>query len=159
VIPWGVVAVAVALLLIAPRVGIQLGRLRYAGVFGFIGAAFGVVVGMTTFFASQHYQNFHEAAENEATGLGDVVAMTGSFPQRDRIAISRQVYCYATDVIDQEWPRMDEEPNGVSIVEGRERAVYLELLPVGRAVPEPQNWYSNAVSSAKRDRAASFVSC
>lgn len=129
--------------------GLELGGLRYAGVFGFVGAAFGVVLGMTTFFVTQHYADLREAAQSEATGLGNIAAMTGSFPARDGLAIRRQIYCYATEVIDQEWPNMVDDENGSTIVERREGAVYLTLLKTGRpAVPKPTNWYTNAVASA-----------
>jgi hypothetical protein len=52
---WGVLAVALGTLWLLSRLGVSLAGLPYAGVFGFIGAAFGVVVGLTTFFASEHY--------------------------------------------------------------------------------------------------------
>jgi Protein of unknown function (DUF4239) len=146
---WGVVALAVAVLLLAPRLGLELREVRHGGVFGFVGAAFGIVLGMTTFFVTQHYADLRTAAQREATSLGDVVAMTSTFPTRDRIAVSAQAYCYATDVIDREWPNMAHDENGATIVDGRQRAIYLELLKVGRRhVPRPTNWYWNAITSS-----------
>jgi hypothetical protein len=146
---WGVIALALTFLWAAPRLGLELGALKYAGVFGFIGAAFGVVLGMSTFFASQHYANLRDAAQSEATGIGQVVAMAGSFPPANHAAIARQVFCYTTEVVEQEWPQMSDHPDGLPVVYARERAVYLHLLRVGRGKPPPlpSNWYSNAVSS------------
>src|SRR3954471_20844669 len=146
---WGVVVVSLAALLGVRRLGLAIKELPFAGVFGFVGAAFGIVLGMTTFFVTQHYADLREAAQSEATSLGDVVAMTSTFPPKDRVAVSAQAYCYATDVIDREWPNMAHDVNGAPIVDGRQRAIYLELLNVGRRhVPRPTNWYWNAITSS-----------
>jgi hypothetical protein len=67
---WAVVAVVLAAIYGSRRGGIEFEGLKYAGIFGFVGAAFGVVIGMTTFFASQHYAEVRQAAEHEATALG-----------------------------------------------------------------------------------------
>jgi VIT1/CCC1 family predicted Fe2+/Mn2+ transporter len=147
---WAVLAVALAMLWLLSRLGVSLAGLPSAGVFGFIGAAFGVVVGMTTFFASQHYASVRTSAQDEATHVATVVAMSGSFSVRAGSAVRRQLYCYVTDVIDDEWPAMRAgDERGSRKVDGRLRALYRELLRVGRPeAPEPRNWYSTAVSAA-----------
>ena len=147
---WAVIVTAIVALRVVRRLGLQLDALPFAGVFGFVGAAFGIVLGMTTFFASQHYAGFRAAAQSEATSLGNVAAMSGSFAPRTGNAVRRQIYCYATDVIEQEWPHMAVDNHGLPIVEGRESAAYIDLLRVGRGDPRPANWYANAVGSSLR---------
>lgn len=143
---WGVVAVVLVVLHTVHRKARPFSGLRYAGIFGFIGAAFGVIIGMTTFFASQHYSNVQQAAEREATAVGVIAALSGAFPQRDGSQIRAQLYCYASDVIADEWPRNTDR--GSPTVEGRERALYVLMLRVGRQNPKPYSWYGSALSSS-----------
>jgi hypothetical protein len=145
-----VIVAAIAALRMAPRLGLQFDALPFAGVFGFVGAAFGIVLGMTTFFASQHYAGFRQAAQSEATSLGNAAAMSGAFPRGSGDAVRRQIYCYATDVIEQEWPHMASDNHGLPIVEARQAAAYIVLLRVGRGDPRPTTWYSNAVGASLR---------
>jgi hypothetical protein len=147
---WGVIAATLGTLWVLSRLGVSLKALPYAGVFGFIGAAFGIVIGLTTFFASQHYAAVRTAAQDEATNVAEVVAMSGAFPTEAQSSIRSQSYCYVTDVIDDEWPRMrNGDEQGSPQVDGRARGLYEALLRVGQpSPPEPTTWYSNAVSSA-----------
>jgi hypothetical protein len=69
---------------------------------------------------SEHYSSVRQAAEHEATALGDVVALSGSLPAREGHLLRQQTFCYATDVIDPEWSRTDGV--GSPSLEGRERA-------------------------------------
>jgi hypothetical protein len=145
-----VIALTLVFVWLAPRVGIQLAALPFAGAFGFIGAAFGVVLGFSAFFANQHYSNFRTQAQDEATALGNVAAMVGSLPPAQAAASRAELYCYATDVIDKEWPKMatGRGHEGATSVEDRERAQYVILLRAGREAPRPLVWYSNAVSQS-----------
>jgi hypothetical protein len=145
---YGVVAVVLALIWILRRLGLKFAALPFAGAFGFVGAAFGVVIGLSTFFANQHYANFRAAAQSEATGLGNIAALSGSFPPRDGAALRAQLFCYATDVINKEWPSMGRDGRASPAVEGRERAGYVELLRVGRRPVSPPGWYTGALGAS-----------
>jgi hypothetical protein len=142
----GVVVLVLVGLFTVHRKGKPFTGLRYAGIFGFVGAAFGVIIGMTTFFASQHYANVRQAAEREASAAGEFAVLSGAFPQREGAQIRAQLYCYATDVITDEWPRNTDR--GSPAVEGRQRALYVLMLQVGRENVKPSSWYSSALSSA-----------
>jgi hypothetical protein len=143
---WGVIAVVLAAIYASGRGGVQFEGLKYAGIFGFVGAAFGVVIGMTTFFASQHYADVRQAAEHEATALGDVSALSGSFAPREGALLRQQLYCYATGVIDQEWTKTDGV--GAHTVDERQAAGYFLMLRIGRQDPKPETWYSDAMRAA-----------
>jgi len=146
---WAVVAVALGPLWLLRKLGVTLAPLPYAGVFGFIGAAFGVVVGLMVFFASQHYTAVNTAAQEEATQLATIDAVSGAFPARAGSLLRRDLYCYVTDVIHDEWPAMGGgDDRGSPKVDARLAALYSELLRVGRPnVPEPVYWYSSAVTA------------
>jgi hypothetical protein len=62
------------------------------------------------------------------------------------LGVILQLYCYATDVLNDEWPKASDR--GAPAVEGRERAVYVLLLRVGHGNPKPYNWYTTALSSS-----------
>ena len=138
---WAVVAVVLGLLWLLRKLGVSLAPLPGAGVFGFIGAAFGVVVGLTVFFASQHY--------TEATQLATIDAVSGAFPARAGSLLRRDLYCYVTDVIHDEWPAMGGgDDRGSPKVDARLDALYGDLVRVGRPnVPAPSYWYSSAVTA------------
>jgi hypothetical protein len=146
---WAVLAVSLGLLWLLSQLGVSLAPLPSTGVFGFIGAAFGVVVGLTVFFASQHYTAVNTAAQGEATQLATIDALSGAFPARAGSLIRRDLYCYVTDVIDDEWPTMEGgDERGSPRVDARLGALYGELLQVGRPkVPDPSDWYTSAVSA------------
>ncbi|MGZ8512476.1 MAG: bestrophin-like domain [Candidatus Limnocylindria bacterium] len=142
---YALVAVVLVGVLIAKRAGVRFEGLKYAGIFGFIGASFGVVIGMTTFFASEHYANMRDTAQKEASAMGVVDVMTGSFPPREGKLIRIQLYCSATEIIDHEWTVTNGQ--GSPEVTRRESYGYVLLLKVGQDPPKPENWYSQATSS------------
>src|SRR4051812_7323434 len=143
---WAVSFAVVGTIYVLARRGIKLKPLKYAGIFGFVGAAFGVVIGLTTFFASNHFSDFRLAAQTEATDISQVFALSGSFPVREGVILRRQLYCYSTDVIDHEWTSTNGE--GSPVVDARQQAAYFILLRVGRGHPDPTAWYSDAMGAA-----------
>jgi hypothetical protein len=153
---WAIVALVLVSVFIAKQAGVQFEGLKYAGIFGFVGAAFGVVIGMTTFFASEHYASMRDTAQKEASAIGAVDVMTGAFPPREGRLIRIQLYCYATGVVDREWTVTDGK--GAEDLDARQGYTYRLLLAVGQDPPKPENWYSQATSSgieagtARQDR-------
>lgn len=142
---YGLVAAVLLGVYGAKRAGVQFEGLQYAGIFGFIGASFGVVIGMTTFFASEHYASMRDTAQKEASAMGVVDVMTGAFPPREGKLIRTQLYCSATGIIDHEWSATDG--HGSPEVTARQSYGYVLLLKVGQDPPKPDNWYSQATSS------------
>src|SRR5438105_551014 len=133
VILWGIAAAVLGVLFAVWKRRDSSG-LDHPGIFGFVTASFGVVVGLTTFFASQHYASLRQSAAQEATSLGQLAALSGAFPQREGRLLREQAYCYATAVITDDWGSSEE--GGSSAVTGRERAIYVVLRRVGRGNPQ-----------------------
>jgi len=146
---WGAVVVAGAVVLVLRRTGVMDAPPRTIAGVNLIGGAYGVVLGLMTFFASQHQSNFRGAAQDEATALGQGFVMAASMPPRDARAARSQEYCYAQAVIDREWPLMGRgDARGAPVIEAREASVYTILHRVGLDQPRPKVWYQNAVSAA-----------
>jgi hypothetical protein len=135
---WVLSAVVLGGLFFAKSSDLPIKPFERRGVFSFISAAFGVVIGMTTFFASQHYADVRQAAQQEATSLGQLVALSEGFPRAGGVAIREQAYCYATDVIDKEWSNGGAE--GSASVLARQRAAYNVLVRLGDREPRPSTW-------------------
>ena len=143
---WVVVLAVVGAIYATNRRGVKFKAPQASDIFAFIGVALGVILGLTTFFASEHYGNVKQAAQSEATTLGQVYALSGSFPVGNGVLLRRQLYCYATDVIDHEWTRDDGKV--APSVEARQDSGYSILLRVGNGHPHPDSWYSDAISAA-----------
>jgi hypothetical protein len=143
---WVVIAGTLGAIFVATRAGVTFKGLRPTDIFAFVGATFGVIIGLTTFFASEHYSDLEATAQHEATSLGDVVALSGSFPLVEGARLRGQLLCYATDVIDDEWSKTDGI--GSRSVDDRQSAAYALLLRIGRQDPEPEIWYSNALRAS-----------
>src|SRR3954447_5702025 len=146
---WGVVAGAGAVIFVLRRTGVMAEPPRTIAGINIIGASYGLVLGLMTFFASQHQSAFRDAAQDEATAVAQGYVMVRSVPAGDVRVARSQEYCYAEDVIDREWPEMGRgNAKGDPAVDAREAALYGILLRAGLDTPRPRVWYQNAVSTA-----------
>jgi hypothetical protein len=140
---WAVIAGTLGAVFAATRLGLSFKGLRPTDTFAFVGITFGIVIGLTTFFASEHYSDLRGAAGREATSLTDLVALSGSFSPREGTQLREQLLCYATNVIDDEWTTTDGI--GARSVDARAAAAYVLLLRIGHHNPQPEAWYTNAL--------------
>jgi hypothetical protein len=145
---WAVVVVAGLVIFVVRRLG-WMGSLSTEVAVGFIGGAYGILLGLLTFHGLQHVNSFRDTAQDEAAEIAQASALTGAFPPREGAAARRQLYCYASDVIDRDWPAMAQGvKKGAPIVERRESALYGILLQVGRGNARPANWYDKALAAS-----------
>src|SRR6266511_3031476 len=147
---WGAVVVAGAVVYALRRTGVMAEPPRTIAGINLIGASYGLVLGLMTFFATQHQSAFRETAQDEATAVAQGYVMARSLPSSGEVRSARsQEYCYAEDVIEREWPEMGRgNEKGDPAVNAREGALYSILLRAGLDTPKPRVWYQNAVSSA-----------
>jgi hypothetical protein len=109
-----------------------------SGAIRFAASAFGIILGLTTFFATEQVSSLSAAAQNEASSLGDLVISTGTFPPAIGREVRRQSFCYANDVIEADWPAMrDGKEFGAPLVERREAGIYAGVVAAGHVRPEP----------------------
>src|SRR4051794_3378074 len=143
---WAVIAVTVGVIALIAR-GRTLHPPHGSGAIRFSAAAFGVILGLTTFFATGQVSSLTEAAQAEASSVGDLVVTSGSFPLPIGSEVRRQTFCYANDVIEDDWPAMkDGREFGSRRVEARESAIYAAVQRAAHTRPEPST-LNTAVSS------------
>lgn len=94
---------------------------RAAGVFGVVGTAFAILLGIVVLVAYEGYTNAREHAAIEATAVLDAFESAELFPER-RDALQVAHICYARAVIGQGWPTM-EDGKASPIVEGWARRI------------------------------------
>jgi hypothetical protein len=143
---WAVIAATVAVIGVIARRR-TLHPPHGSGAIRFSAAAFGVILGLTTFFATGQVSSLTEAAQDEASSVGDLVIASGPFPLPIGTEVRRQAFCYANDVVEDDWPAMkDGHEFGARSVEARESAIYVAVLRAAHTHPEPST-LNTAVSS------------
>lgn len=117
----GSIAVAVTLLFLArrraPEGGFFTDLDRAAGVFGVLGTSFAVLLAFVIFVAFESYVNAKDKAGQEAVSVTELFHTAQLFPSPARQELSGQLTCYASSVIDDEWPKMREQRQS-SLVQG-----------------------------------------
>src|SRR3954469_24327402 len=110
VIVAAVTAVAVAAMLLVRRGAPEGSRFadgdRAAGVFGVLATGFAVLIGFVVFLSFESYDTSRSGAESEAQIIGQQFETAQFMPPAARKALSRELVCYARDVVHEEWPAM-----------------------------------------------------
>jgi hypothetical protein len=79
---------------------------RRAGVFGFVGTAFAVLLAFVVLEAFGSFNDARAGAESEATSVVELSRGSEFFAPVDRELLAGRLICYARAVIDDEWPTM-----------------------------------------------------
>jgi hypothetical protein len=67
----------------------------------------------------EQYQRAHEAVESEANPVADIAWTAHSLPETERYQLQQLARSYAQEVVDEEWPLMEQGLGGVqSLPEG-----------------------------------------
>ena len=91
-------------------------------VYALVGTSYGVLLAILVLFASQHYTDAIQHAEEEATGLNDIYKAVGPLEPGDRDRVRHEIVCYAREKISDEWPLLREsDGNGSPLVFARTR--------------------------------------
>ena len=75
-------------------------------VLGFIGGAYGLLLGLLVVFAVGRYSDARHGAENEATSLVALYDTVDVYPQATRTPYRRDLLCYMNSIVDNDWPSM-----------------------------------------------------
>ena len=70
---------------------------------GFVGAAFGIILGLLLVFAVQHYNDARATAREEATNAVALFHAAGPFPADKRDAVRRDVICTMRSISSADW--------------------------------------------------------
>jgi hypothetical protein len=106
----GSVATLVALMLVvrrrSPAGGWFKDSERAAGVFGFLGAGYAILLGFVILISFQSYANARTKSEDEATAVFEQFQAAALFAPSKRQRVQGELVCYGRSVVFSEWPRM-----------------------------------------------------
>ena len=106
-IVWGVIAagIGLSLLLHRGRTGEELPDYRV--VLGFVGSAYGLLLGLLVVFAVGHYSDARHRAEDEATSLVALHDTVDVYPHDIRGRLRHALICYMRSIVEDDWPSME----------------------------------------------------
>jgi hypothetical protein len=79
---------------------------RAAGVFGVLATGFAVLIGFVVFLSFESYDTSRSGAESEAQIVVQQFETAQFMPAAARKPLSRELVCYARNVVHEEWPDM-----------------------------------------------------
>src|SRR5215211_5526718 len=104
---WGVIATAVALaLLVHRRRSGDDEPPDYRVVLGFVGPAYGLLLGLLVVFAVGHYSDARHRAEDEATSLVALYDALSVYSPDTRESARHDLICYMRSIVADDWPSM-----------------------------------------------------
>jgi hypothetical protein len=105
---WGLLALALAVAFVAERRRRKGGeKPEYQVALGFVGASYGLLLGLLVAFGANHYNDVRHQAEDEASSfvaLWDTVAV---YPPPIRNPMRHDILCYMRSIRDDDWPAME----------------------------------------------------
>jgi amino acid transporter len=104
---WAVIALAVALSVLAHRRRKSDEGHEYQVVLGFVGSAYGLLLGLLVVFAVGHYSDTRREAQKEASSLVGVFDTLNAYPPATRDAVQHDLVCYMRAIVADDWPAMD----------------------------------------------------
>src|SRR5215212_9428758 len=98
-------------------------RQEHNDVAGFLYAVLGVVyavlLALLVIAVWEQFQKANETVESEANGVAEVAWLAHRLPEPERHELQEDARAYAQEVVDTEWPRMEQGIEGVqSLPEG-----------------------------------------
>src|ERR671920_438986 len=112
----GVCLAAVAGLELAQRLVPSEKRQENNDVAGFlyavVGVVYAVLLALLVIAVWQHYQKANETVESEANGVAEVAWLAHRLPEPERHVLQEDARAYAQEVVDQEWPLMEQGLGG-----------------------------------------------
>src|SRR5215210_3507841 len=112
----GVCLAAVAGLELVQRLVPAEKRQQHNEVAGFlyavVGVVYAVLLALLVIAVWEQYQRAHEAVESEANAVADIAWIAHSLPESERYQLQELARSYAQEVVDQEWPLMEQGIEG-----------------------------------------------
>ncbi len=105
---WGVLAAAGALAVLAHRRRRSEEALDLGSALSFVGASYGLLLGLLVVFAVGHYNEVRSEAQREASTLVSLYDTVGVYPKATRDHVRHEVVCYMRSIADKEWPLMEQ---------------------------------------------------
>ena len=150
-IVWGAIAAAVGLcvVLVRRRADSEDDPPDFRVVLGFVGSAYGLLLGLLVVFAVGHYSDARHKAEDEATALVALHDAVDVYPRETKAPYRRDLLCYMNSVVVDDWPSME---SGTSTESPKTLAWGDRLRAATRELP-----LSNDAEHVAYGRAVGFV--
>jgi Protein of unknown function (DUF4239) len=103
----GVIVAAVALSAVVHKRQRPGAVLEYQAALGFVGAAYGLLLGLLVVFAVGHYNDVGNESQREASSLVALYDVVGIYSPDTRDHIRHDLICYMRSIADDEWPSME----------------------------------------------------
>src|SRR5919107_175643 len=122
-------------------------------LYAVIGVVYAVLLALLVIAVWEQYQSARETVESEANGVAEVAWLAHRLPDPERHVLQEDARSYAQEVVDEEWPRMEQGLEGAqSLPEGWDliddmRATLQEVEP--RTVAE-QELYAEGLDRISR---------
>lgn len=104
---WAVIALAVALSVVAHRRTKSEESHEYQVVLGFVGSAYGLLLGLLVVFAVGHYSDTRREARTEASSLVALWDTLDVYPRESRDPVQHDLICYMRAIVADDWPAME----------------------------------------------------
>src|SRR5215218_2219526 len=111
-------------------------------LYAVIGVVYAVLLALLVIAVWEQFQKANETVESEANGVAEVAWLAHRLPEPERHELQEDARAYAQEVVDTEWPRMEQGLEGVqSLPEGWDliddiRATLQEVEPSTQAEQE-----------------------
>jgi len=88
-------------------------------IYAVVGIVYAVLLALLVIAVWQQFQKARETVESEANGVAEVAWLAHRLPEPERHELQEDARSYAQEVVDTEWPRMEQGLEGVqSLPEG-----------------------------------------
>jgi hypothetical protein len=104
---WGVIAAAGALGVVVHRRRTRDEAPEYQSALTFVGAAYGLLLGLLVVFAVGHYTDVRHESQAEANSLVALYDTVGVYPHETRDPVRHDLICYMRSIVHDEWPSME----------------------------------------------------
>jgi hypothetical protein len=104
---WGVIAAAAALAVVVHRRTTRDEAPEYQSALQFVGAAYGLLLGLLVVFAVGHFSDVRHESQQEASSLVALHDTVSVYPPETRDPVQHDVICYMRSIVDDEWPSME----------------------------------------------------
>jgi hypothetical protein len=104
---WGVIGAGTGLAVVFHRRGTTEEAPEYQSALTFVGASYGLLLGLLVVFAVGHYNDVQSVSQQEASSLTSLYDTVGVYPAQTSDPIRHNLVCYMRSIVQDEWPSME----------------------------------------------------
>lgn len=104
---WGVIGAAAALAVLVHKRRAPDAAPEYQSALTFVGAAYGLLLGLLVVFAVGHFNDVRTESQKEASSLVSLYDAAGVYPPETRDHVRHDLICYMGSIIHDDWPSME----------------------------------------------------